>query len=514
MNEIELKTQLLGSPLLFTQYFFKRITGKDFFMSKPSGRDPHSITLCKALKKVFRLNELFLAINLPYGHSKTTHLVYWIAWCYANYPDCNFIYVSYGSGVATDATYNVRLILEDPIYRKLFGVSLSPDNNAKDDFRTTAGGRIKAFGSAGGITGHNAGLPNLDRFSGAIIVDDPLKPDEAFSPSIRENVWSNYMNTLRQRRRGPNVPLIMLGQRLHEEDPFGHIYAGKDGDPWQSLSLPAEDDYGNILDPTKTPREFLDNERKNNPYAYWAQLQQQPQAPGGSIFKEGWFKTLEIEPQIISTFITADTAETAQSYNDATVFSFWGIYRIMQAGVETSLYALHWLDCLEIRVEPKDLESEFMAFYADCMRYPVQPMMAAIEKKSTGVTLCSVLSRLQGLTIFEMSRTSQEYGRITNKLQRYMDIQQYAASGRITFPVGAKHQDMCIKHMGLITANGAHRHDDIADTFEMAVKLALVDKIALGAMSKKQGDPALASRIMSYNKGLQQVRAGNKWAKF
>jgi hypothetical protein len=54
---------------------------------------------------------------------------------------------------------------------------------------------------------------------------------------------------------------------------------------------------------------------------------------------------------------------------------------------------------MEIRIEPKDLQESFRDFYADCMVHPVKPLVAAIEKKSTGVTLISVLKDMRGLEI-------------------------------------------------------------------------------------------------------------------
>ena len=47
---------------------------------------------------------------------------------------------------------------------------------------------------------------------------------------------------------------------------------------------------------------------------------------------------MEEEPNVLYSFITADTAETSKSYNDATVFSFWGIYEIESYGVNCLLY--------------------------------------------------------------------------------------------------------------------------------------------------------------------------------
>jgi len=36
------------------------------------------------------------------------------------------------------------------------------------------------------------------------------------------------------------------------------------------------------------------------------------------------------------------------------------LYEIEEFGHATGQYALHWIDCLEIRVEPKDLKESFL----------------------------------------------------------------------------------------------------------------------------------------------------------
>jgi len=136
--------------------------------------------------------------------------------------------------------------------------------------------------------------------------------------------------------------------------------------------------------------------------------------------------------------------------------------------------ALHWLDCVELRVEAKDLKDEFMSFYGDCMTHKNQPLFAAIEKKSTGVTLISVLSDMRGLEIREVKRTKISGSKAT----RYLEMQPTLASKLVTFTEGARHANMCITHMMKITANDTHRWDDICDTCYDAVKIALIDKNA------------------------------------
>ena len=135
------------------------------------------------------------------------------------------------------------------------------------------------------------------------------------------------------------------------------------------------------------------------------------------------------------------------------------------------MYGLHWLNCRELRCEPKDLENEFYDFYAGCMRHKVKPTVAAIEKKSTGVTLCSILQSTPGLRIMDIQRTRAGGSKTT----RFLECQPYVSAKRITFTKDARHAEMCIEHCRKITANNTHAHDDIADTLQCAVQVALIE---------------------------------------
>lgn len=464
--------KLRGSLLEFTRYFFEYITGRKFIISVPTGRESHHITCCKALTSVMRLEVLREIINLPPGCGKSTLVSMWAAWGWASYPDANYLYISYSHELAAKHTAFIRSIVSSKMYQYLFGVEIDHDSRAKDSFKTKAGGTIKAFGSGGAITGQDAGLPGLNRFSGAIILDDAHKPDEAHSDTIRQNVINNYDETIRQRCRGVNVPIVYIGQRVHEADLTEFFTSGKDVDEWHATILKGLDDAGNALYPEMMPKEKLLLLQEKSPYVFASQYQQDPLPAGGALFKSDWFVLLDEEPKCEVTFITADTAETDKSWNDATVFSFWGIYEIETMGRKTGEMGLHWLDCVELRIEPKDLKDNFLDFYTNCVRHERPPLIAAIEKKSTGVTLVSVLQELRGMQIRQVDRNISS----GSKTQRFLDMQPFVSSKRISFYRFAKHVDTCISHMSKITANNTHRFDDIADTLSDAIRLALIEK--------------------------------------
>ena len=469
------REELLGSLLTFTQVFYKALTGRDFELRLPIGRKSHYLIVIEALEDVFYGRTTNLIINIPPGHAKSTMLKMFVAWCWAHYPDCNFLYISHTASLAERHTFEIKQIIELPLYRRLFGVELRADSKAKAKFTSNYGGSIKAFGSAGAITGEDAGLPYLDRFSGANIMDDMHQPDEVFSETARQGVVDNYRNTIRERRRGKSedffiTPQIMLGQRLHEQDVCQYMLDGKDGYEWTSIILKSLDEHDNALCPALVSREELLRLRQFEPYVFWAQHQQTPAPIGNSIYNPSDFVIIEEEPTILATFITADTAETDKTYNDATVFSFWGIYKIKQFGVETDLLGLHWIDCWELRVLPKFLLSEFMQFYSGCLRHPVPPKLAIVEKKSTGVTLLSILGDIQGIQVRDFTRDK-------SKAARFSQIQPYIGEKRVSFPKYGKHNEMCISHMSKITLNNAHAFDDICDSSADAIRAAFIDKI-------------------------------------
>lgn len=472
VDPVILKAQLLGSLIVFTQIFYYERTGREFILSTPIGRESHYITICRELTKVFNLETLSLLINVPPGHAKSELLIHFIAWAMAHYPDSRFLYISYSHELASAHTYTIKQLMELPLYRKLFGVSIKYDSSAKDNFQTTQGGAVKAFGSLGSITGHDAGLPNVDRFSGVPVMDDMHKPDEVFSDTKRETVKRNYKSTIDMRLRSPNVPIVGIGQCLHEDDLFMNLRNDFDGRKWTKIILPAEDDAGNILAPNILSREMIERKKKYSPYEYWAQLQQNPQPSGGGIFRVDDFYLMDDEPKILQTIITIDTAETSKDYNDATVMSFWGLYKIEDDFIESDLWGLHWIDCREIWVEPKDLESEFRDFYAGCMRYKIKPNLVAVEKKSTGVTLLSVLSAIRGLKTMNIERTAAS----GSKTARFLSIQPIVSRKQISLPRYGKHTRMCIEHCSKITNNNTHKRDDIADSMYDAIKIALIDK--------------------------------------
>ena len=493
-EEIE-KYRLQGSLKDFTEVFYYLKSGRKFDISQPISRESHHILIMKELVKVFRGETRRLIINVPPRYSKTTLLIHFIAWSYSQYPDSNFLYVSYSHSLAARQTHEIKQIMESSHYKKIMNVHLRADTQAKDHFATTENGHCYAIGSGGTVTGLGAGIQGCDRFGGIICLDDLLKPDEATSDVVREGVNEWYFNTLQSRVNSPLTPIVLIGQRLHEDDICARLIASGE---WRVVSIPAIDEAGNALNPAMHDIQTLRKMQEENPYVFASQYQQNPISASSSLFKQEWFLLLEEEPDILATFVTCDTAETDKTYNDATAFGFFGVYQIKYQGSSIpNMYGLHWIDGVEIRVEPKDLQSEFMDFWASCMRYKVKPSFAAIEKRSSGTTLLSVLKEVQGLRLIDIERTRAS----GSKASRFLEMQPFIAAKQVSFPAHAKHTKMCIQHLIKINAAMTHRNDDLCDVLYDAIKMALIDKTVINMIGTNSNYEGLAAE---YARKMQQ----------
>lgn len=500
--------QLLDDFLLFTRVLYQIKNGREFKLSQPISNESHFVTVAKALTDVFNGKIKRLYIGLPPGAGKSELSKFFIAWALCHYPDSKFLYISYADELATKHTYDIRETIKLPIIKKMFGLEIKKDSSAKSFFSTTGGGTVGAFGSGGSVTGFDSGMPNVDRFSGGTFIDDFHKPKDVHSSSMRDSISRNYDETILMRCRSPNVPIVIIAQRLHEDDAIARIVYGDNSNEWTKIVIPALTELGHSMYPDIYPVEMLLNMKEKKPYVFWSQMQQKPTPAGGSLFLKEWFPILDEEPKILSTFITVDTAETDKDYSDYTAFSFWGVYQVMFNGIPIEdTYALHWIGCRDIKIQVKDLEDEFLDFMTNCMMHDVKPKLVAIEKKSTGPTLIAALRKVPGIRVEDIPRNGISKGK------RFVDMQPYICEQKLSFTKGANHIARVIDHMSKITENSMHKYDDICDTAYDAIKMALIDKVILAkqnAISVNYNEQA--SSIMSNYNRIDKMRRG-AWGK-
>jgi len=252
----------------------------------PWQRAPHHRLICDALMRVYRGECTRLIINIPPRYSKTELVKCFMAWATGRNPDSEWIYTSYSGRLAAASSWDVRGMLQHPAYREIFPeVALRDDSQARDEWRTTAGGIVYAVGTGGTITGYGAGK-HRPGFGGGIVIDDPHKADEARSDTIRRGVVDWFPNTLESRKNDPErTPIVLIMQRLHEEDLAGWLLAGGNGEKWEHLCLSAWTDDGAPLWPEKHSADELRRMERAAPYVFAGQYRQRPAPPEGGVIK-------------------------------------------------------------------------------------------------------------------------------------------------------------------------------------------------------------------------------------
>lgn len=259
-------------------------------------RARHHQVICGALMRVYRGDCKRLIINVPPRYSKTELVNNFVAWSLGRAPDSEYILTSYASPLAINNAWQIREAVASRPYQEIFpALQLRKDSAAKHDWRTEAGGVVYAAGAGGTITGFGAGKMRSG-WGGAIIIDDPHKPDEAKSDVVRKGVIEWFQNTLESRKNSPDTPIILIMQRLHERDLAGWLLDGGNGEEWEHVNLPAIQEDGTALWPEKHDIDTLRRMEQAAPYVFAGQYMQRPAPLAGGIFKPGMLQVVDAIP--------------------------------------------------------------------------------------------------------------------------------------------------------------------------------------------------------------------------
>lgn len=302
-----------SGTLNFTRYMFRKMYDKQFVVGN------HHIAICEALNRVLDGECKRLIINIAPRYGKTELAVKnFIAMGLAVNPRAKFVHLSYSSNLAQDNSVAIKDIVTSESYRELFpGTKIKFGSDTKSRWDTEAGGGVYATSTLGQITGFGAGLVEEDgkpyEFGGAIVIDDPIKPEDALSDILREKVNQRFETTIRNRVNSRNTPIIIIMQRLHENDLCGYLTKTEPGE-WEVLALPviADDE---ALWSFKHTMEELQALRRINPFVFDTQYMQNPKPMEGLMYDRP-FKTYQEIPythRAIRKNYT-DTADTGEDF--------------------------------------------------------------------------------------------------------------------------------------------------------------------------------------------------------
>src|SRR5215472_2345116 len=302
------------------------------------GLNWHIEVIAAKLAAVRRGETRRLIITVPPRHLKS-HLasITFPACCLGHDPSLQILCVSYAQELADKLARDCRSLMLSSWYRSLFATRLAAHRQAVHEFVTTRQGYRLATSTGGVLTGRGADI---------IVIDDPLKPEEALSKVQRQacNEW--FVHTLYSRINDKRTgAIIIIMQRLHEDDLVGHVLAQE---PWEVISFPAiaETDeehcietiwgprcfrrrQGEALHPEREPLETLHHLRRTlGEYNFAAQYQQSPAPLGGGLVKIEWFKRYRDsdKPERFDRVVQSwDTANKATELSDFSVCKTWGI---------------------------------------------------------------------------------------------------------------------------------------------------------------------------------------------
>jgi predicted phage terminase large subunit-like protein len=340
-------------------------------------------------------------------------------------PTAQIICASYAQDLANKHALDCRTILSSPWYQSVFPrTRLSPDRQAVQEFMTTQLGFRLSTSVGGVLTGRGADF---------VIIDDPLKPEEALSETQRKaaNDWfdATLYSRLNDKRTGC---IILIMQRLHEDDLVGHVQGIE---PWKMIRLPAvaeehethvirtpygirrfERRAGEALHPEREPLEVLNRLRAaQGEYNFAGQYQQAPAPLGGGMVKAEWFKTYtanELHTKFEMIFQSWDTANKPAELSDYSVCSTWG-------AKEKHLYLLHVyrkrVGYPELKRAVRDQAEAF------------SPQTILIEDKASGTQLIQEL-------VSEGMHAIQRYEPTMDKIMRMHTVTNTIENGFVHLP--------------------------------------------------------------------------------
>ena len=218
--------------LYYSRYFFKQRTGGKMIIA------PHHLAIQRALDLVISGEITRLVINVPPGYTKTElATINMMGRGLALNKRARFMHLSYSHNLALLNSSTARGMIKSKLYQAMWPMELRDDADSKAMWWNEHGGGVYASSAAGQVTGFRAGHMEPG-WQGALIIDDPVKPDDAYSDIVRNGVNNRFNETIKSRLAIETTPMIVIMQRIHYHDLSGYLLRGGSGEKWHHLNLP------------------------------------------------------------------------------------------------------------------------------------------------------------------------------------------------------------------------------------------------------------------------------------
>lgn len=233
----------------------------------------------------------FICNQPPATTKSTIFSIMFPPWVWTRMPSARFICASNALDLGLDLSRKCRDVVRSRAYTATFPeITWRDDQNVKGYFVNNAGGfrYVATVGGRSPIGFHGHFL----------LVDDPIDPMSAVSDADIKTANDWLDGTLPSRKVEKElVPIIMVMQRLAQNDPTGHRLNNKAMGKVKHFCFPAElckdvkpreyrKCYKNgLLDPVRLTAKRLKKERARGSFIYSGQFMQNPIPLGGGMFK-------------------------------------------------------------------------------------------------------------------------------------------------------------------------------------------------------------------------------------
>lgn len=361
---------------LFLRFAFRELGGEGEY-----SHNWHIDAIAHQLDRIRLGDAKRLIVTMPPRHLKSlTISIAWVAWMLGRNPALSFIAVSYGHDLAEKHARDCLRIIRSRWYRQAFPRTVLT-KSAIMDFETTAGGGRFSTSIDGAITGRGANI---------IVIDDPLKADEAMHEHARTGAHEWMQNSLMQRLNSQEKSsIILVMQRLHEADLAGELISAGGWDELKLSAIATQDELvpigngrvyrrreGCALHPARQSLAALSRVRAANSLVFSAQFQQEPVPREGAFVQRAWFGIYDEPPRTGMVVQSWDTAVGTGVRND------WSV------GITARFYQGRYyiLDVHRARLDFMGLREAVSRL---CRHYGVERLL--IEKASSGEQLLNML---------------------------------------------------------------------------------------------------------------------------
>ena len=398
----------------------------------------HLVYMRQYLDRIAAGETLKVMFCVPPQHGKSSHnTVRFTAYYMLTHSKAAVMLGAYNSEFASRFSRQIRELIKQR-YRL--------DINQATQWTTAKGGSFKSGGVGSGLTGYAADL---------MVIDDPVKtPKDAYSPTLRKETWNWWQGVIKKRMHSKTSCLFTM--TLWHPDDIGSRIIAEEGRDWIVIRIPAlalDDDIlgrepGEALWPGKFPKEFLEQQREDDPFMFEALSQQNPQLAAGNIIKRENLHYYDETPGRYDYVLQSwDTAFKAGQDNDYSACTTW-------ACIDNKIYLI---DLWRGKVDYPDLKKMFMIFANKW-----KPNIILVEDKASGQSLVQDLRRVSPYPILAIMPNGDKEYRVHLASDRI-------TAGLVLFPGKFENNEVLLVYINELCGFPAVKNDDFVDSTTQAL---------------------------------------------